>query len=100
MSTPTQPLPILYFDANPLHYYRNQRGRRGRLQVVDDLNAIFERAEQGLIVCITSTFTRLEMLNVAKQAEYARQEIESGRVDFDGISREMRRRPQLDQDRL
>ena len=88
-------IPQLYFDANSLHFYRSQRPNHA-----EKLNALFQHSETGTILCVTSTYTRLEMLNFAKRAAYAVQELEGGRVDLDKILEESRRALRVQSARL
>lgn len=90
MTVPPETLK-LYFDANALRLFQSQSARRG--DDVRAVNALFERRERGQIECITSSFTRLEMLNFAKRAAYAVQELDAGRVDVDKILGEIRDKP-------
>jgi predicted nucleic acid-binding protein len=87
---PLFPLVWLYLDTNLVHYYRI--GRAKDSQLVPKLNAIFEHAEQGRVRCTTSPYARFEMINIAKKAEYALQELETGRTDITEILQETRQR--------
>lgn len=84
--------PILYFDTSALAYYRSQRTSKDLNEsVLGELNSLFERSEQGIIICRTTTFTRTEMFNAAKRAAYAVQEIAAGRTDLKRILDELER---------
>ncbi len=86
--SPRFPLAWLYLDTNTVHYYRIGRARDP--QKVSKLNSIFEDAEHGRVKCATSAYTRFEMINFAKKAEYALQELEAGRTDIGKILEETR----------
>ena len=79
---------VFYMDSNALHYRRVQRAP-GNVTLVD-LDSLFRYAGDGYIRCVTSSFSRIEMINITKRAAYATQELSRGRTDVEQIVRELR----------